>query len=358
MKENIIFVGGCGHGKETTNGVAAKNYFLLQRLKEVFPTVKVVDTDGWKKNPFILLKLTLLLTAYPDYKIVISLNTPSAYKFIRIAHALFPQRHLCYFVIGGVLASYLEEGKIKKIPFKCVNWFMVESLQMKEKMTEMGFANTLYVPNFKNISYLPTRKPHQAGRPIHFVFLSRIIPEKGCDYIIDAVKMLNSQGLAGRFCVHFYGTIADSYNKVFHQQIASLTNVEYKGFLDLRKVENYDVLAQYDVMLFPTYWHGEGFPGIIIDAFIAGLPVIASDWGHNSEIIETGKNGVIIPARNVEELSKQMLAFTKNTTERERMSQCCQAAARKYNTRNILSEQLLAKIIHPQSNMLTASTVC
>ena len=30
-------------------------------------------------------------------------------------------------------------------------------------------------------------------------------------------------------------------------------------------------------MLFPTYWHGEGFPGIVIDAFVAGLLVVATD---------------------------------------------------------------------------------
>ena len=134
MTEKILFIGGCGHGKPTTNGVAAKNYYLLSRLKELSTDVKTVDTDGWKRNPLILLRLCLLLSFFRKHKIVISLNTPSAYKFICVANKFFPRRRLCYFVIGGVLADYMREGKVLLQPYKCVDWFMVESLQMKEQM--------------------------------------------------------------------------------------------------------------------------------------------------------------------------------------------------------------------------------
>ena len=95
MTEKILFIGGCGHGKPTTNGVAAKNYYLLSRLKELSTDVKTVDTDGWKHNPLILLRLCLLLSFFRKHKIVISLNTPSAYKFICVANKLFPHRRLC-----------------------------------------------------------------------------------------------------------------------------------------------------------------------------------------------------------------------------------------------------------------------
>lgn len=345
MNRKILFIGGCGHGKETTNGVAAKNHFLLRRLRDYCQTVKVVDTDGWKKNPMILLRLAALLTIHPKYRIVISLNTPSAYKFVRVANALFPRRHLCYFVIGGVLADYMKEGKVSLTPFKCVDWFMVESEQMKNDMEEMGVRNVIHVPNFKEISYIPAKPSTLQGGTTHFVFLSRIIPEKGCDLIFEAAKRLNGKGLKDKISIHFYGTVADCYKEKFEQQITSAPNCEYKGFLDLKKVENYDVLAQYDLMLFPTFWHGEGFPGIIIDAFIAGLPVIASDWGHNPEIIDHGQTGILIPAKNTEALAKEMEQLADDHHERERMSKRCQQAATRYDSRNVLSDPLLEQIL-------------
>ena len=73
-----------------------------------------------------------------------------------------------------------------------------------------------------------------------------------------------------------------------------------------------NILAKYDAMLFPTYWHGEGFPGIIIDAFVSGLPVIATDWSLNADIIEDGKTGVILKENTVEALAEAMDAMINN----------------------------------------------
>ena len=102
-------------------------------------------------------------------------------------------------------------------------------------------------------------------------------------------------------------------------------------------------------MLFPTYWPGEGFPGIIVDAFIAGLPVIATDWAHNSEIIEHQQTGIIIPPHNAEDLAKQMLFFTENPSELQRMSSNCQNLAQQYDTRHVLTEKLMGMILFKNS---------
>ncbi|MBQ9637329.1 MAG: glycosyltransferase [Prevotella sp.] len=345
MTDKILFIGGCGHGKPTTNGVAAKNYFLLSRLKELSPHVKAIDTDGWKRNPLILLQLCLYLSIHRRHKIIISLNTPSAYKFICVANRLFPRRRLCYFVIGGVLADYMRDGQVKLQPYRCIDWFVVESQQMKKQMQALGFLNVIHLPNFKHIDYLPAKQPHQETEPTRFVFLSRIIPEKGCDYIFEALHILNSQGLAQQVSVDFFGTIDEDYRQHFTQLTAETPNAEYKGFLDLRESENYDILAAYDAMLFPTYWPGEGFPGIIVDAFIAGLPVIATDWAHNSEIIEHQQTGIIIPPHDPAELARQMQNLSNNPAEFHRMSLNCQTRARMFDVRNLLSKKFMENLL-------------
>lgn len=65
-------------------------------------------------------------------------------------------------------------------------------------------------------------------------------------------------------------------------------------------------------MLFPTFWKGEGFPGVIVDAFIAGLPVIATHWNMNVEIIQDGINGFIIPPNDINRLTEKMLWVVDN----------------------------------------------
>lgn len=345
MKDKILFIGGCGHGKETVNGVSAKNYFLLSRIRKLYPNVRLVDTDGWKTNPIILLRLVVFLTIFRHHKIIISLNTPSAYKFLQVASHLFPKRHICYFVIGGVLANYLKEGKMSPTAFRCVNWFLVESIKMRDDLQALGFASTIRVTNFKNIPQLPEKQFSATERISRFVFLSRVIPEKGCDDILDALQQLNKQGWGKRISVDFYGPIDETYSARFHQRLSETENAAYKGFIDLRNTDNYAILASYYAMLFPTYWHGEGFPGIIIDAFIAGLPVIASDWGHNQELIEDGVTGLIIPTHQTNILAEKMKYAVMSPDVIYRMSQNCQNKSKDYDTENVVSKELMDRIL-------------
>ena len=345
MKDKILFIGGCGHGKETVNGVSAKNYFLLSRIRQLYSDVRLVDTDGWKTNPIILLRLVVFLIVFRRHKIIISLNTPSAYKFLQVASKLFPKRRICYFVIGGVIANYLKEGKMSPTPFRCVNWFLVESFKMRDDLYALGFANVIRVPNFKTIPTLPEKQFPAAECISRFIFLSRVIPEKGCDDILDALQQLNQQGWGKRICVDFYGPIDETYSARFHQRLSETENATYQGFIDLRNTDNYAILASYHAMLFPTYWHGEGFPGIIIDAFISGLPVIASDWGHNQELIENGATGLIVPTHRADILAEKMKYATMSPDVIYRMGRICQNKAKDYDTENVVSKELMTRIL-------------
>ena len=72
--------------------------------------------------------------------------------------------------------------------------------------------------------------------------------------------------------------------------------VEYKGQLSTERIV--DTLCNYDVMLFPTNYYTEGFPGTVLDAYISGIPVIATEWMHAREFIEDDKSGYIVPFEN------------------------------------------------------------
>ena len=97
-------------------------------------------------------------------------------------------------------------------------------------------------------------------------------------------------------------------------------NAKYGGFLNLQEESGYTVLSQYDVMIFPTYWEGEGFPGVLVDALIAGLPVIASNWHLNSEVIEEGKTGWLIEVNDVTALAEKMKYVIHNRDQLTKIS--------------------------------------
>lgn len=343
--EKILFIGDCGNFKNTSNGVYAKNIQLFNRLKEVFVTLKHVNTNNWKKNPSVLLNVLRSIWQYRKKDIIISLNTYSSYKLIKIVKRLFPSIRLNYFVIGGILPNFISQLEMKQREcYSIVKWFMVESQEMKRKMELLGYKNVIHIPNFKKIAYIP-EKSTETSVPFRFVFLSRITPEKGCDLIMEATRRINKEIGEDKFLVHFYGKVDDSYESQFLKTINEIPNAEYKGFLNLADVSNYDVLASYSAMLFPTFWKGEGFPGILIDAMIAGTPVIASEWGYNTEIIENGTTGIIIKSKNVDELANAMNSFICNHSKVAEMTRHCRIQAMEYDTAKVLNKDLFAKIL-------------
>jgi glycosyltransferase involved in cell wall biosynthesis len=128
------------------------------------------------------------------------------------------------------------------------------------------------------------------------------------------------------FEIDFYGPIEEKVDLETHKS-------KYCGFLDFQhdSEKAYSKLSEYDCMLFPTYWKGEGFPGVIIDAFVAGLPVIATDWNMNTEIIEDGVNGFIIEPKSSKALAEKMEYAMQNREELEKISENNLARAQDYH---------------------------
>lgn len=338
----VVFIGPAGGGGVPKNGASAKNYHLMKYFRQKDINVISVDTENWKKNPLILLRLFFYLVFFPKAKYIIAANNMSSYRVLQLISLIPGNRSVIYWIIGGSIADWIKEGKVNARYFKLVDYFLAEGKRMQKTFAEIGFKNTIYVPNFKCIEYLPDLQQNNK-KQIRFVFLSRIIPEKGCNTIIDAVKVLNEK-YKGQFLVDFYGPFEAEYELEFYSKISCIDNISYKGFLDLRNQKNYDQLAKYDTMLFPTYWHGEGFPGIIIDAFVSGLPVIATDWSLNADIIEDGKTGIILKENTVEALADAMESMINNRESIRLMSIACRNSAMNFDINHVVSDDLLEKI--------------
>ena len=97
-------------------------------------------------------------------------------------------------------------------------------------------------------------------------------------------------------------------------------------------------------MLFPTFFYGEGFAGIFIDAFIAGLPVIATDWSLNSEIVTDGETGIIVQNRSAEKLADAIECLIRHPEKAAEMGRKCQEQCRKYDTNQVVTPEFLKRL--------------
>lgn len=341
--ERIIFIGPCGGGFIPDNGASVKNYHIINYFKKKNIHLRLIDTQNWRRNPFILLKLSSVLFVSRKSKVIVSANNISSYRLLSVLY-YFNFQNVIYWVIGGTIADWIKGKKVKVAPYKNCRHIFVEGEKMKKTFNCCNIFQVKTIPNFKLIKDIPHFTKNQGGI-VHFVFISRIIPEKGCGYIFEAVKILQKMGLRNRFDVTFYGPIEESYKDVFIRNLNVVENIKYKGFLDLRDNTNYKELSHYDAMLFPTFWDGEGFPGVLIDAFICGLPVLASDWGLNSDLIDVGKTGILYPVHDAEAIADCMRTLIFNQAQITSMSKNCREKALEFDIANVLSDVFLKKYI-------------
>ena len=100
-----------------------------------------------------------------------------------------------------------------------------------------------------------------------------------------------------------YGQVDPSYQERFDEICRNLPQgVRYNGFVDFS--QSVQVLRQYDGLLFPTYYSGEGYANTIVDAYASALPVIATDWKYNSEVVSEGSDGRLYDYRCPEKLTQ------------------------------------------------------
>lgn len=345
--KNLIFIGGIGKPDEIIGGELTKNQNILTVIKKSRRNAYVVDTHGIRRHPMRFISMLFILLRYRNLPILVSTNLSNVYWLFRILSIFDSKRVVSFIGTGGSFSQKVLEGKFKAKYLKFLHIIMVQGKKMQDELAKAGLTNHALLVNSKIINYIPTLS--MKGRiddKIRFVFLSRMHKEKGVDMILNCCRKLNEKGYAQRYTMTFFGGFHkdEQHKNIVLPIINSLPNVEYKGILNLRCNAGYDELANYDVMLFPTFWRGEGFPGVAIDAMIAGLPIIISDWNFNSDIVVADETGFVIPAKDENALLKQMLRTLNNPLKYRNMKRKCQMHALRYNTFDVFNESLFCQL--------------
>ena len=145
------------------------------------------------------------------------------------------------------------------------------------------------------IAPLPATRPRH---PMRFAFCGVLSPWKGPDILVRAVRESTAE-----IDLRIHGRLEEP---MFADFIAA-TRAAAGDDPRIRFMGPYDgsaaprVFAEMDVLVVPSTWY-ENTPFVVLEAFAAGIPVIASDLGGMSEVVHDGKNGFLFPAGDAEAL--------------------------------------------------------
>lgn len=335
----ICIIGHFGEGQNFLDGQTIKTKVLFNSLNKLnrFDKIETIDTYNWKSNPIKLVLMTFYaLQSCSNILVLFSQNGMKVFFPLLYIMNLIFKRHIHHIVIGGNLASLIENHSSWKRYLKSFDGNYVETISMKIELEELGLKNVIVLSNFKELNIITEcQLPKNYDKPYKLCTFSRVMKEKGIEDAIDSVIRVNTEAGHFIYSLDIYGQIDSNYAGRFEKIMKEVPNyIKYEGVVQYDK--SVEILKEYYLLLFPTYFDGEGFPGTLIDALSSGLPTIATDWHYNSEILRENETGRLIPTHDIEALISALKDCSENTQIVLNMKKECVKEACKYLPKNAL----------------------
>jgi glycosyltransferase involved in cell wall biosynthesis len=155
--------------------------------------------------------------------------------------------------------------------------------------------------------------------------------QKGQSYLIEAARLLHARWPDLRVVLLGEG----SDRAAFEDRARNLPCVELPGFVtDLG-----DWLAAADAFVLPSLQEGLG--SVLLDAFEAGLPVVASRIPGVTDLVRDGETGLLVPPRDAGALAAALLRLRGDPALRTRLGETARAEAHAYRP-EVMAERYLA----------------
>lgn len=185
--------------------------------------------------------------------------------------------------------------------------------------------------HFKPLNY-PNDK-----QGLHFVFISRIMKEKGIDQYLEAAKYLKNKYPDTYF--HICGFCEEEYESEL-EKLQNENIIIYHGMVkDIR-----EILKQTHCTIHPTYYP-EGLSNVLLESSATARPIITTDRSGCREVVDEGSNGFIVKVKDSEDLIDKIERFIKlDQKEREVMGKKGRTKVETEFDREIVVQEYLNQI--------------
>lgn len=156
-----------------------------------------------------------------------------------------------------------------------------------------------------NLNYYPLM-PYPENDPVRFLFLGRIMKEKGIDELFAAAKALKKEG------AHFRLDLVGFFDGKYKRQMRKLQAegvIKFHGF----RHDPRPFYTKADCVVLPSYH--EGMSNVLLESAATGRPIITCDIPGCREAVESGKSGLLCEVKSTESLYDTMKQFLSLTYE-------------------------------------------
>jgi len=169
-------------------------------------------------------------------------------------------------------------------------------------------------------------KPKTEARPVNNFIItvgaSRVTERKGIDYLIKALANLVPQYSQLLLRVMGEGDARESLEKLA-KDLELEKNIEFIGRIPRENTAPY--YQEASIFVLPSF--NEGMSNAMLEALASGLPLIATNTGGTSELVEEGVNGFIVKMRDSQDLTDRIEILMKDEDLRKRMGEASRRKA-------------------------------
>jgi glycosyltransferase involved in cell wall biosynthesis len=297
MIKEILVLGYFGFKNNELDGQTIKTRTIQELLSIKLGSKVGIEIFDTQKFQFSKFSFFSMLYKILGCKILVYIPAQKNLKY------LFPLIYLIcklknsqilYFVVGGWLEDFLKNKKMHVAFLSRIKAILTESNDLTNTLRfKYHFDNVKTFHNFRIHSFVP--KFIKKNSPFKVVYMGRINRMKGIDYVFYLADYFSKHEI-NLIHIDFFGPIEKDDEEYFFNELKKYENCSFKGALDPKLI--YSTLNNYDLMVFPTRYFTEGFPGSILDAYISGLPVVTTHWKHATDFVKHGINGFIVPFEN------------------------------------------------------------
>ena len=180
----------------------------------------------------------------------------------------------------------------------------------------------------------------------HLLFLSNLLISKGVVVLLDALKILKEKG--SRFACDFVGGETVEMDAAMFQAEVVKRGLEGMVVYHGRKYgkDKEAFLNAADIFVFPTFYHNECFPLVLLEAMQHRLPCVSTTEGGIPGIIDEGKTGFLVPKYNAAILANKIEFLLTDSALRQRMGEAGRRKFEKEFTLEVFEKRIVEIINH------------